>query len=303
MRYQDGAAFRRALEDRLNRQARLTGEPLSRSRKLIAFERLLARLAASQPEAWLLKGGLALQWRYAGLARTTQDLDVLLLISVDDVHAELVSAAQLDMGDWFTYTVQRPPRSDHREAGTQRLSVTARLDSRPFENFHLDVGWGDPVVEPADQIASPSLLGFAGIEPVVFPCYPLSQHLAEKVHAQTLPHVTGVSTRVKDLVDIVLISGQSGLRADRIAAALAATFEARQTHPLPSSLPNPPQSWGLTYQRMAAELGLDDTDVQIAVKRARRFLDPVLQHRARGLWDAQSGSWEDASPAMGSSSA
>ncbi len=182
------------------------------------------------------------------------------------------------------------------------MNVTARLDSRPFETFHLDVGWGDPVVEPADQIASPSLLGFAGIEPVVFPCCPLSQHLAEKLHALTLPHVTGVSTRVKDLVDIVLISSQSGHRADRIAAAISATFDARHTHTLPSNLPDPPPSWRLTYQRMAAELFLENTDVQIAVDRARRFLNPLLEHRARGLWDAQSGSWEDASPAMGSSS-
>ncbi len=98
MRYQNGGAFRRALEGRLNRQGRLTGQPLSRLHKLIAFERLLSRLEASQPGAWLLKGGLALQWRYARLVRTTQDLDVLLLISVDEVHTELVRAAQLDMG-------------------------------------------------------------------------------------------------------------------------------------------------------------------------------------------------------------
>lgn len=97
MRYNDSTAFRRALEDRLNAQAVSTGQPMSRLRKLVAFERLLARLAASQPGVWLLKGGLALQWRYAELARTTRDIDLLLVGAADDMHAELMRAASLDM--------------------------------------------------------------------------------------------------------------------------------------------------------------------------------------------------------------
>ena len=39
--------------------------PLVRLRKLVAFDRFLARLALAQPDAWILKGGLALQLRLA----------------------------------------------------------------------------------------------------------------------------------------------------------------------------------------------------------------------------------------------
>lgn len=293
MRYQDGAAFRRALEDRLSEQGRVTGRPLSRLRKLVAFERLLARLADSQPGAWLLKGGLALQWRYTELARTTRDLDLLLVGATDDLHAELVRSASLDMRDWFTYVIQESPRGVLIDGGARRFGVTARLDSRPFETFHLDVGWGDPVLESADQIAAPSMLAFAGLEPVVFPCYPLSQHLAEKVHALTQPHTSGTSSRVKDLVDILLIASQSGLGADRFTAALAATFKARDTHAWPPSLPELPDQWRVSYQRMAAEVGLTETDLASAMEQARRFLDPVLQRSARGMWEAASWVWRE----------
>lgn len=61
MRYGSGEAFRNALETRLRIKGLHSGAPLVRLRKMVAFERFLARLVADQPEAWLLKGGLALQ--------------------------------------------------------------------------------------------------------------------------------------------------------------------------------------------------------------------------------------------------
>lgn len=57
--YQSGAAFRRALEDRLASQSAKTQMPLIRPRKLVVFDRFLARLVELGPDTWLLKGGLA----------------------------------------------------------------------------------------------------------------------------------------------------------------------------------------------------------------------------------------------------
>jgi hypothetical protein len=60
MKYANGANFRRALETRLRTLSQRDKVPLVRLRKLVAFDRLLARLLHAQPEAWVLKGGLAL---------------------------------------------------------------------------------------------------------------------------------------------------------------------------------------------------------------------------------------------------
>jgi hypothetical protein len=103
MRYTSSAAFRRALEDRLRAQSLQSGTPLIRLRKMVVFERFLARLVADQPQSWLLKGGLALQWRLGERARTTQDLDILLVGPSNDLHATLVRAAVVELGDWFGY--------------------------------------------------------------------------------------------------------------------------------------------------------------------------------------------------------
>jgi hypothetical protein len=78
-----------ALEDRLRDESLSTGLPLSRLRKTIAFDRLLARMVASSPDAWLLKGGFALQVRLEDRARATKDIDLLLLETTESGRAVL----------------------------------------------------------------------------------------------------------------------------------------------------------------------------------------------------------------------
>ena len=53
MKYQSGGAFRRALEDRLRIRSLNTGVPLIRLRKMVAFDRFMARLVAIQPHVWV----------------------------------------------------------------------------------------------------------------------------------------------------------------------------------------------------------------------------------------------------------
>lgn len=60
MRYANAEAFRAALEARL-RQAARRDQDLARRRRTVAFDRLLARLAVANGDAWILKGGAALE--------------------------------------------------------------------------------------------------------------------------------------------------------------------------------------------------------------------------------------------------
>lgn len=55
MRYATAGAFRAALEQRLLTLAQQTGVPLVRLRKLVVFDRLMARLMAVAPNRWILK--------------------------------------------------------------------------------------------------------------------------------------------------------------------------------------------------------------------------------------------------------
>jgi len=169
MRYETSAAFRRALEERLRQQSLTSGIPLARLRKMVAFERFLTRLITAQPEDWVLKGGLALQFRIGERTRTTQDVDLLLrqTLPVAEIHRMLVHAALLDLGDWFLFEVARPP-----QPSSLRFGVQSRLDGRLFETFHVDVGVGDPLTEPVELLTAPPLLAFAEISPLPIPSYP-----------------------------------------------------------------------------------------------------------------------------------
>jgi hypothetical protein len=139
VKYQNGAAFRRALEDRLVQQSQQTRAPLVRLRKLVAFDRLLARLMADAPERWLLKGGLALQLRLGPRSRTTQDIDLLLVEPLANMHQTLVRAAAFDLTDWFEFEVALPAAPGVPDGGT-RFRVVSRLDGRAFERFHNESG-------------------------------------------------------------------------------------------------------------------------------------------------------------------
>jgi hypothetical protein len=294
MTYQTAAAFRRALETRLVTESNKTGTPLVRLRKLVVFERFLARLTQAYPHDWLLKGGLALQLRMGEHARTTQDVDVLLTLPAAAVYGAVMQAVSLDLGDWFVFVV-RPASSllpGPTPGGGQRFFITTLVDRRTFESFHIDIGLGDPVLEPAESLTTPPLLAFAGIPPVTIPCYPISQHLAEKIHAYVKPRASGESTRVKDLVDMLLIAAHMPVSATALRAALQATFAAQGSGALPPSLPMPPAAWAPKYRRLAQDVGLADATLPAAFAHARQFLDPVLSGQTSGLWSPATQAWQ-----------
>ena len=271
-KYATAAAFRRALEDRLQDIAGKEGVDLQRLRRQVAFDRLLARLfQAAQPRAlpWVLKGGYAMELRIKA-ARTTKDID-LTMRSVfssgekkDDkknlaVLEKLQEAAAFSSDDFFVYTIGEPIADlDAAPYGGARFPVEARLDGRVFVGFHLDVGIGDAVMEPLEVIEGRDWLGFAGIARPSLYMIPREQQFAEKLHAYTLPRKGAVNSRVRDLVDMVLLIQSGTLVKSKVAEAVRVTFDRRRTHTLPRTLVHPPIDWRKPFEALATECRLSD---------------------------------------------
>ncbi len=74
--------------------------------------------------------------------------------------------------------------------------------SRPFG---VDVAFGDPLVGEPDIVTGDDILGFAGIAPPSLRLYPVVSHIAEKLHAFTMPRPRP-NTRVRDLPDLALLA-------------------------------------------------------------------------------------------------
>jgi len=278
--YESPQAFRKALEARLRNAAKERATDLQRLQRHVAFERLLARLFVGDDPPWLLKGGYALELRLTDRARSTLDLDLSVpdpeqlqlsagrgkdLSPTQAVYEQLQQAAGRDLSDGFEFLLGQPKgeRAGAPQGGV-RCSVEARLAGRPFVRFHLDVGIGDPVLGQPDWVKGSGLLSFAGISPARIALYPLDQQFAEKVHAYTFPWQDRDNTRVKDLVDMILLLDTGRLQPERVKQALRATFGARASHPVPAQLPAPPIEWTQPYAALAEELGLPANTLQDA---------------------------------------
>lgn len=259
-KYATSLALRTALEERLKRVAREEGVDLQRLRRQVAFDRFLARLFPAASADWILKGGYAMELRFQ-TARATRDLDFTVRTEQSSLGGgllkQLQDAGAKDAGDFFHYRIGDAMMDlDGAPYGGARYPVESIMGGRTFVKFHLDVGVGDVVLDPPEQARMRDWLGFAGIAPPDVPMIQREQQFAEKLHAYTLPRVTP-NSRVRDLVDMVLLIQSGTLESDRVVQALHATFGRRATHSIPEALTLPPEEWSAPFARLAAECSLE----------------------------------------------
>lgn len=150
----------------------------------------------------MAKGGVALELRLEA-ARTTRDVDVRLSGSSDDLLVELRSAGRIALGDFLSFVIE-PDRDcptiegDGMVYAGLRFRVQAELAGKAYAGpFGLDVRFGDVMTEAAEIIEGTRFLDFVGALPAQHRVYPRGAHIAEKLHAYTLPRQTE-NSRVKD---------------------------------------------------------------------------------------------------------
>jgi predicted nucleotidyltransferase component of viral defense system len=292
--YSSPEAFKQSLEQRL-RSASDRATSLARRRQLLVFDRLLARLVAVLGNAAVLKGGLALELRLER-ARSTKDVDLRMMGSPHDVLVRLQEAGRRDLGDFLSFEIV--PDEDHpaiRTDGMQydgfRFRAECKLAGKLYgQRFGVDVAFGDPILGEPDAVVARDVLGFAGISPPTLRLYPIETHIAEKLHAYTLPRLRP-NSRVKDLPDLALLATISPLEARRLIAAFAQTFQYRNTHAVPEGLPEPLPAWRTPYAAMAHDDQLAWPTLDEVTAAARRFLDPVLAGDLDATWEPAHGSW------------
>ncbi|MGA9398080.1 MAG: nucleotidyl transferase AbiEii/AbiGii toxin family protein [Anaerolineaceae bacterium] len=291
MRYQNGSAFRRALEERLNNIHAQSGTPILRLRKLIAFDRFIARLMTIDPDCWVLKGGLLVQIYMGEQSRTTKDIDFLSMHKSNDLHKILIQAGNTILNDWFSYEVSRPSIDQSDSLGGIRFNVIAFLDTRVFEQFHLDVNTSDKLVQPVDVLSLPNLLEFAELSTTRVRCYSITQQIAEKIHSLTREYRSGGVSRVKDFIDILLLAGTRRINMLEFRHAIQITFKTRNTHEVPTSTPQIDKAFFKNYTKLAKEVNLLQQTPMEGNKAIDRFLSPALSSKSYSYWEPKSWSW------------
>lgn len=285
MTYSTDGAFRAALEARLAARSRDAGTDLNRLRRRVVFERMLARLEASEPGCWILKGGMALEVRWHDRARSTRDMDLAArhpLTTGGDARAALAGPLAVDADhDRFRFTVGDARDLQVDEAGRPgwRFPVEATLAGRQFAAVRVDLVIRETEISGTERLRLPGALTFAGIGPCEIEVVDRSQHFAEKLHALTRTYTSRPSTRVRDLVDLVLLI-DDGLEPDaRLYDTVVHVFEARTSHPVPGELPDPPPDWFVRYQELAHDLDVSAATLDDAMNLLRAFWRQTLSRQ------------------------
>jgi hypothetical protein len=275
-KYSTAVDLRRALEARLKVEAENTGTDPMRLRRVVVFDRIAARLSAAE-EGWVLKGGAALEFRLGLRARATKDLDLVLRsmpsggATMRDVLIETL-AVDVDR-DRFVFTVGHPVALDADAAGNPgwRFSVDGALAGKTFTAIRMDVVLRPAELAATERISLPGKLAFADIRPRTIESAHRRQHFAEKLHALTRDYGARPNTRVKDLVDLLLLV-YDGLSPDQdLLDVVRHVFMVRATHPVPSVIPDPPPTWQDEYPALAANASLSEQTLPAAIGILRAF--------------------------------
>lgn len=220
------ASVHQRLKNHSFRSGRYFGEVLL----TYGIERFLYRLSMSPTgKRFVLKGGLMLMvWRSA-VYRPTKDIDLLGRISNDPavVAAAIREACEQTVEDdglvFDADSVRTAPIAVEKEYEGVRVTLIGRL-ARAIIRMQVDVGFGDVVVPEAQEVEVPSVLGFP---PAHLLAYPRETMVAEKLEAMIRHGET--NSRVRDFLDIWLLSRQFEFAGDGLLRAVQATFRARGT--------------------------------------------------------------------------
>jgi hypothetical protein len=300
LRYATGRDLLAAVKARAADQTRRQGVPIQQVIRQFVYDRLLARLFHDPSAPWVLKGGNALMTREPDSARASLDLDLAARRAqqrLDSLLHDLEDAAALDIGDHFRFVIVG--RREH-QGDTQpnvvgyQLTIDAYCGIKKVVTVTIDLVTGTLITGTPEGVAR-STLAIDGLDPVVVTVYPMCDHIADKVCATAETHgpLGRASSRVRDLVDLVVIAVTQTVDADGLSRAIRLEWRHRGLPGTPAF--DPPRDWAAGYAGLArrtpgcANFMTFEDAVHFVGKD---FLGSVLAGQAGGqTWDPTGGIW------------
>jgi hypothetical protein len=248
------------LEKTLARVAREQGLDQERLRRWVSFLALCGVLEQAVErgviDIYYLKGGVAMELRFARAARTTKDFDLGLAGNRAERIRQLEEVLQLGF-DAFTFRL-KPEAHQMEMADTVRVEVAVQYKTRAWQTVDIDLG---PSEAREVDLVTPAITGLAEMGlPVTahVRCISIHEQVAQKLHACTGPQR---EDRARDVLDILLLDMLGQLDYRRTRAAAERIFAERATHPFPPSAALPVE-WRRELETLAQELGYRTTNAE-----------------------------------------
>ena len=291
--YKTASAFDAALKAHVAEAAEVSSHTVAELRRQFGYDRLLSRIFSTHAETWVLKGGTGMLARLPSRARHTQDIDLYFQGELTAASENLLAAAVIDLGDFFSFTIE--PRSDLAGASRgKRFAVTAYVGARQFAQFGVDVVVASNMTGEPESMQHLSPIPIAGLPTADYRVYPIVDHIADK-HAAMLGTYRDdrPSTRFRDLVDLVLIATTQRPRATDLRAAMMSEY-AHRSLAAPAQVTLPSAAWHDGYAKAVVGIpGLQHRTADAALDVVKKMLDPVLAELAIGVWDPEALAWRD----------
>jgi hypothetical protein len=171
--------------------------------------------------------------------------------------------------------------------------VTAALGATTVDRFSVDITRRVLATAP-EMIRADSVIEIDGIDPLpTFLAASLSQQVADKLCAMYETHgpTRHPSSRYRDLVDLMIISGTHSVDAAATAAALADEQRHRSLK-IPTTLPAPGRQWTRGYPPLARQyLAADLHALTDALAALRTFVAPLLTGTPDATWQPDHRRW------------
>lgn len=304
--YGDWRSVEQAIKDAAKRTAaqaspKIKAAQIDAQIKQARFDRFLSRVFAEGDQSeWLLKGGVSMLARVPR-SRTTKDVDLASLHATDLTEAEraLSELVAVDLGDHVTF---RLIRSTTTGQGDNQPGVETR------RYFFACIETGDDI--QVDTITVDLVVGSAPVgrvevrepanrlhlrRPLIthpYRLYPVVDQIADKVCA-TVDTYAGDkrSSRVKDLVDLVVLAHSQSVELVELRSAIEAKRLVSALEPFDHI--DVPEDWNRTYPGTAAGVPIAEPyTARTAAELVARFIDPALNKTSNAaIWDPETLAW------------
>ena len=296
--YRDGVALWSAAASRAKTTAKETGVSSHALLRRFVFDRFLARVFDDPNGPWVLKGGTAVLARVHD-ARTTKDVDLFhqtshLEAALEDLRAALTGVRIDDHFRFVITKVEAGLGGGQPAVNGCRVSVDAYCGAQKRDSFGVDLVTGSMMTtEP--EVRVDRVLEVRGVAPAPMRLYPVVDHIADKLCATQAAYGedgTKRSSRVRDLVDLVVLARTQDIDGDELIAAIHAEWTHRKLEGEPVF--DPPPMWESQYGRVARPVGAcaGMTTFAEATAFVTGFLRPALDGSAAGrTWSAADAAW------------
>lgn len=295
MTYKSPAALEMAVKEAAKASPRDTGRAISG----FYFHRLLCRVFAGGNSSFVLKGGQSVLARTLD-ARTTRDIDLLSMrTSLDDALSDLRLLVQRDLGDFISYEFAgaEPIKTEDEYRSGLSVQFVPMVGSKRMQTISIDLVVDEVSLEGAELIEPVDRLDIKELESCSYLVYPVEAALADKLCALAERHNGRPSSRVKDLVDVVVYALSCDVDGGALQLRIARESGARRLARIEAFAL--PEEWGVSqarqYAKLCAQTGLPESlhRIEEASALAEKLFGPVLAGAAEGsFWSHATGAWE-----------